>query len=1458
MRRYYIFLSLTIIFSTIQTHSQPVPFLEHTSHNIPALYNGQLLAVDVNKDGWLDLVQTGFDDNQYHFSVLLNNKNFTFSAFSPLSIYLSNPKTAWADIDNDGDIDYVVCGTDNANIKRTIIGINNNDTTFTIYDYNIVGVTLGQPLWADFNNDGKTDLLVYGIDNSGKRKTVLYKNNINNFSEVKQLMGFSSGKTVVLDFNNDGRKDIFITGIDQNGYKKSRLYKNIGNFDFVEINVDIDAVTSGDVAVGDVDDNGWEDIVITGLNQNGQRVCKLYCNIYGSYIEKTGTFIDSLSGSSISICDINNDGKLDIFFTGTDNKAFYKSVFYVNAGNGNFIRDESLIVPLTSSLLLNVDLNNDHRMDLVVSGKTYSGNVCKVFENQAATNNSCPAIPTGLNSTTYSNDSVSLRWNTVLDNEQGGVNIQYNVYVGNSALLDNVVAAQSFIPAGKRLIQQSGNASKQNAFTLHYLSEGKYYWSVQAIDNNYNASGFSSVDSFVICNPVKIGNDTTICQGDTAFFQIPAGPMKCNWYSLHSGLIVPNSFTCRYSPLTSDTIVVECMHDLGCILYDTAIITVIHPLPIHLPTDTAGCFGTTIRLCVDGYFKNARWESATKGFIHADSLAYWHTIVGMDTLKVMVVDTNNCRNSTSVIIQKYDLPQWNAGGDHFVCQYDSIHLTVKDNFKSVLWYNIDGSNIKSSTPEYRSLVVQNDSLLIVVTDTNNCSVSDTLIIYMLPLPEINIGNDTSICYNENIMLHPTRVNGRIDWYSVKTGILAKDTELLQYNVIVPDSIIAIVTDTNNCWNSDTVSITALSLPVFTIGRDTALCYGQSALFSAGTGWKNVGWYTAKEGQLLDASWYIVRNWYSSDTLWAWVTDKQGCKNVDSVFIEVFPLPHVFAGNDTAICYNDTLVLTANNSFPYIQWNSVKNGIVGNTQQILYPILAADTIILSVADFHQCTNTDTVQINVLPLPVISLTSDTFACYGDTLFFALKGQWKQISWTPSIQNNIISDSTYFFYPAMVNDTIHLQVIDLSGCKSASRITVQINRLPYINLQDTAVCRYNCLNLTILDTLVKKIVWSLPGQENIETAEKTLAYCPQTSDYLKVTAMTNKNCYRTDSVYVGVFELPEVSLGPDTVVCYGSRLIIGTGMIKNNTDVKNIIWQGVDTNQVNNYTPEVVLVKDTSFVVTVVDSHHCSSSDTLNILVNPPSEFNLPETLAICYGKTTTIDRPYIIRGSRYAYIFQWYPDSTISDPNAELPEFSPLQTTNYRVIARTWECKPDTAFMTVLVRQLPVINHTPDITIGEKGFIQLYAEGGSKYQWYPANSLNQADIPDPIASPEKTTTYTVMVTDSFGCSNTDTLTVYVGNQIFVPDLFTPNNDGRNDEFKVYGIGILDLTLTITNMQNMILYKSSDVTEITNKGWDGTFKGTPVPEGQYRWHINGKFLNGQQILYRGKNIGTFLLIR
>ncbi|MBL7856122.1 MAG: VCBS repeat-containing protein [Cyclobacteriaceae bacterium] len=157
------------------------------------------------------------------------------------------------------------------------------------------------------------------------------------------------------------------------------------------------------------------------------------------------------------------------------------------------------------------------------------------------------------------------------------------------------------------------------------------------------------------------------------------------------------------------------------------------------------------------------------------------------------------------------------------------------------------------------------------------------------------------------------------------------------------------------------------------------------------------------------------------------------------------------------------------------------------------------------------------------------------------------------------------------------------------------------------------------------------------------------------------------------------------------------------------------------------------------------------------------------------------------------------------------------------------------------------------------VQLQASGGVAYSWQPFASLNKKDIPDPIASPLLTTEYTVTVTDSIGCTASAKVLVLVEQTAFVPNLFTPNADGKNDELKVYGLGsVRDFTFTIYNREGSLVYETNDVSEVLSKGWDGSVKGIKQGSGVYYWKVKGEYVNGGSVLLNGKKTGSVVLIR
>jgi gliding motility-associated-like protein len=194
----------------------------------------------------------------------------------------------------------------------------------------------------------------------------------------------------------------------------------------------------------------------------------------------------------------------------------------------------------------------------------------------------------------------------------------------------------------------------------------------------------------------------------------------------------------------------------------------------------------------------------------------------------------------------------------------------------------------------------------------------------------------------------------------------------------------------------------------------------------------------------------------------------------------------------------------------------------------------------------------------------------------------------------------------------------------------------------------------------------------------------------------------------------------------------------------------------------------------------------------------------------------------------------------------------------VIASTGSCVYKKEFdLKLSIIELKIENEQYTISQGES--VQLVASGGKNYVWLPPTSLNNNQIANPLASPTKSITYKVTATDSIGCTAEKTITVNVEETAFAPTLFTPNGDGKNDEFKLYGLtNGKDFDFIIYNREGSTVYETASISQATSLGWNGTAHGTAQPAGLYYWKIIGTQDNGQPLRLNGKTKGSVLLVR
>ena len=187
-----------------------------------------------------------------------------------------------------------------------------------------------------------------------------------------------------------------------------------------------------------------------------------------------------------------------------------------------------------------------------------------------------------------------------------------------------------------------------------------------------------------------------------------------------------------------------------------------------------------------------------------------------------------------------------------------------------------------------------------------------------------------------------------------------------------------------------------------------------------------------------------------------------------------------------------------------------------------------------------------------------------------------------------------------------------------------------------------------------------------------------------------------------------------------------------------------------------------------------------------------------------------------------------------------------------------CTFEMTFDVTVADSTGTVNGT-QFEIGEGESVRLEAGGGNEYLWLPATGLSNNQIANPLASPESTTEYTVLITTGLGCTSEIKVLVEVVLTSFAPDAFSPNGDGRNERFRVYDLeGPVDFTFSIFDRAGNRVFQTSTLSEATVSGWDGTNNGNPVPAGTYFWRVTGTYADGQKILINGETKGALQLIR
>ncbi|MDC1188527.1 gliding motility-associated C-terminal domain-containing protein, partial [Flavobacteriales bacterium] len=490
---------------------------------------------------------------------------------------------------------------------------------------------------------------------------------------------------------------------------------------------------------------------------------------------------------------------------------------------------------------------------------------------------------------------------------------------------------------------------------------------------------------------------------------------------------------------------------------------------------------------------------------------------------------------------------------------------------------------------------------------------DSIYVTVNPLPEPDLGNDSTICVDWDDVTFDAGLFTSYDWGADGGDVQTiTKSEAKMYRVEV--------TDANGCRQKDSVELFVNDLPIAVLPGDTFICAGAAAVaidasvLSTGGSGSAITSYSWRD--LPAGSEVSTTNDLSTDVdgeYYVAIEDANGCHDTDSIVLTVHALPVVDLRNDTSICAGDAALELVTFANPLgdttYTWRVSADGSAWTTTGQTTPSISVDTANIYkvvIEDTYGCLDSAEFELTINTLPEIVLRDSTICGDAPTVV------WNAEAVTPGMLGyqwfefpGNIPTGTGAILDTKVAGDYAIGIIDINQCVAADTITLTVNNFLPVDLgPDTAICED--ADDVVLNAGIANCNWYLWTPDNgTFTDEQT--YSVNTEAMYRVKLEDENGCKGEDSIYVTVNLLPEVDLGPDTSICNSDPKVVfdaknaGVGMTYS--------WSTTETTQ----TIENDLAGE--YWVAIKDVKGCTDSDTIVLTVHDLPVVDLGDDVEIC---------------------------------------------------------------------------------------------------------------------------------------------------------------------------------------------------------------------------------------------------
>ena len=951
------------------------------------------------------------------------------------------------------------------------------------------------------------------------------------------------------------------------------------------------------------------------------------------------------------------------------------------------------------------------------------------------------------------------------------------------------------------------------------------------------------------CFPVTINTSinisasaipASVCAGNNSQLNV-SGATTYTWTPT-AGLSCVNCANPIATPTITTTYSVT-GNSSGCIGNATALVTV-QPNPVPLASNTGPyCDGATITLNASGGNSYA-WSGPSSYSSTQQNPSLSSATTTMSGVYTVTATIGSCTATATTSVTVNALPAITVNSSSICLGQTTATLTAAGG-SSYQW------SAGTSSPSGATVTagpLTTTIFTVTGTDINNCSNTATATVTVNALPPVSV-NSPSVCPGSTATL---TANGAIN-YTWSSGTSSPTGASVTANPSVTSTYTVTGTDNNNCFNTDVATVTVFNGLIVDAGADDTICSGAviNLIASGPLGTS----YTWNPGNLSGAIQQVPASATGTFTLNA--TDVNGCTGTDSVTITVPILISLnmagFAASCNGSCDGQLVVIPNPTTGPFAQYAySWSNG--STTPSVLN--VCAGNYTVTVSDAAGCIVSDTVSVNqpsILTASAgnISATSCNGSCDGSVTITATGGVGNYAyAWSSLGTGNTPANLCAGNYTCTVSDANGCSTPVTLSVSEPAPITVVIPTVTPICIGQNVTLSANASGGNGGYTYT----WS-----GVSSSLQSVSVNPTTTTTYTVSVSDINSC-TPGTATISISVAPPLTISANSfnpVLCAGNSASMNASAAGGN-GVYNYNWSG-GTTPTSGQNVAATPNSTTIYTVTVTDG--CSTpaaSATVQITVNPLPVLSITTSEA---NGCAPICVQFSANSVPAASNISWVSTNGQTANGTSPVNFCFTSAGSYGAGITVTDingCQntfTDNNLVTVFPVPSAAFTNDPADASELNPIISFFdiSSGGSvnSWNWNFGNgqtSTSQNPVVDFGAAGEYVVS--LVVTSINGCSDSTSNVIVITSDfsLYVPNAFTPNDDGINDVFTPVGIGIdqENYELSIYDRWGLKIWSTNE----PNKGWDGkTLSGSDtVQQDVYVWRINLKKFNGTKKNYTG----------